>query len=343
MNELQEIRNPAALGAEIRALTQQFKYMTLVYGVEVGRRLTEAKEMLPHGEFGSWLRAETEFSAPTASRFMRLFNEYGGALGEGESNVSTLKKLSVSNALRLLALPEGEREEFAETHDVEHLSARELDRLMAERDEAVKRAEEAERQAGERLARLKVVESELDEAICTAANSLSEQEKRHAEELTGYEGKLAELRRENKELRERPVEVAVQIDEEAVKKAAEEAKAAADAEWSKKMAKAEKDAQKQVKELSGKAAEADKLREQLAEEEKRRNRVVAPYEDEIARLKKQLAMSGAELSAFKHYFTAWQQCFNQMAAALAAVPDELKANCLAGIRAAIEQQTGMLN
>ena len=60
------------------------------------------------------------------------------------------------------------------------------------------------------------------------------------------------------------------------------------------------------------------------------------------KLKKQLAMSGAELSAFKHHFTAWQQCFNQMAAALAAVPAEVKSNCLAAVNAAMEQQASAL-
>ena len=85
MNELQTVRSASAVGAEIRALTQQFKYMTLVYGVEVGRRLTEAKEMLPYGEFGAWLKAETEFSPATASRFMKLHAEYGAPMkGSGE-------------------------------------------------------------------------------------------------------------------------------------------------------------------------------------------------------------------------------------------------------------------
>ena len=312
MNELQNVRNVAVVGAEIRALTQQFKYMTLIYGVEVGRRLCEAKELVAHGEWGEWLKTETEFSQSTASRFMRLHQEYGPLLEGGDSNSSTLKKVSVSNALRLLALPEGEREEFAENHDVEHLSARELDKLLAERDAAIKAAEEAEQRVSEVNCLLKESEAEREES----------------------ENAIAQLRRENKELRERPVEVAVQVDEEAVKKAAEEAKAKAEAEWNKKMKAAEAEAEKRraevvapyekkVKELEGKAAEADKLRQQLAEAEKQKAGAAAPYEEQIAELKKQLAMSDAAVSRFRVHFDAVQQSWGSAAKEVAAMEPEM--------------------
>ena len=60
MNEIQIQRTPDIIGAEIRGLTQQAKTMTLWFGIEIGRRLTEA----------------TEFSQPSASRLMRLYDEY---------------------------------------------------------------------------------------------------------------------------------------------------------------------------------------------------------------------------------------------------------------------------
>lgn len=322
MNGLQTIRSAAAVGAEIRALTQQFKYMTLIYGVEVGRRLCEAKELVAHGEWGDWLKAETEFSQSTATRFMRLHQEYGALLEDGDSNSSTLKKVSISNALRLLALPESEREEFAETHDIEHKSARELDKLLAERDAAIKAAEEADalRQRAEDQAINAAVKADEFRIEAEAARA---REKDGKIDLESAERKIAELQKENKELRERPIEVAVQVDEEAVKKAAEEAKATADAEWGKKLSKVEKAAEKQVKELEGKAAEADKLRDQLAEEEKRRAGVVAPYEEQIAELKKQLAMSDAAVSRFRVHFDAVQQSWGNANKEVAAMEPEM--------------------
>ena len=149
MNDIQTQRTPDVIGAEIRGLTQQAKSMTLWFGIEIGRRLTEAKALLEHGQWLPYLKEQTEFSQPSASRLMRLYDEYGAkqtSLFGAELNYSTLNNLSISNALRLLAVPEDEREEFALEHDVEHMSARELDELIKQRDEAEQRAARAEEQ-----------------------------------------------------------------------------------------------------------------------------------------------------------------------------------------------------
>lgn len=74
----------------------------------IGRCLIEAKEMLSHGEWRSWLEERVEFSERSAQRFMRLAREW--------SNPTTLSDLGASKALMLLALPEGERERFVEDH-----------------------------------------------------------------------------------------------------------------------------------------------------------------------------------------------------------------------------------
>lgn len=142
MNEL--TRTPETVGAEIRGLTAQAKQMTLWFGIEIGRRLCEVKEMIGHGEWLPYLKAQTEFSQSTASRFMTLYREYGAqqqTLFGAESNYPTLNNLSISNALRLLALPENERESFAEEHDVEHMSARELEELIQEKKAALFRVQ----------------------------------------------------------------------------------------------------------------------------------------------------------------------------------------------------------
>ena len=99
------------------------------------------RALLEHGQWLPYLKEQTEFSQPSASRLMRLYDEYGAkqtSLFGAELNYSTLNNLSISNALRLLAVPEDEREEFALEHDVEHMSARELDELIKQRDEAEK-------------------------------------------------------------------------------------------------------------------------------------------------------------------------------------------------------------
>lgn len=52
------------------------------------------------------------------------------------SNPNTLADLGASKALMLLALPESERERFAEDHNVIDMSARQLEQAIRERKEA---------------------------------------------------------------------------------------------------------------------------------------------------------------------------------------------------------------
>lgn len=188
MNEL--TRTPETVGAEIRGLTAQAKQMTLWFGIEIGRRLCEVKEMIGHGEWLPYLKAQTEFSQSTASRFMTLYREYGAqqqTLFGAESNYPTLNNLSISNALRLLALPENERESFVEEHDVEHMSARELDELIQ-----AKKAAEAERD---------LYEQKLAEQMGAAERLKKDAETAAQKELERLEKKLqkAENAREQAE------------------------------------------------------------------------------------------------------------------------------------------------
>ena len=54
----------------------------------IGRCLIEAKDMLSHGEWRSWLEEQVEFSERSAQRFMRL--------ARGWSNPTTLSDLGAS-------------------------------------------------------------------------------------------------------------------------------------------------------------------------------------------------------------------------------------------------------
>ena len=52
---------PERLGVEIRELTRQAKAMTLYYGVEIGRRLISAKNLVPYGTWGAGLETIRNF------------------------------------------------------------------------------------------------------------------------------------------------------------------------------------------------------------------------------------------------------------------------------------------
>lgn len=326
---------PERLGVEIRELTRQAKAMTVYYAVEIGRRLTAAKSMVPHGGWADWIRENTEFSQTTATRMMRIFDEYGAAqigIFGAEPNSSTLQNLSISNALRLLAVPEDEREEFAEAIDAENLSARELDKAIRERDAAVADRDNARREANVYSLRTKKAEEELQEAM-ERAQTLED-------DLKAARNDRRQIADELEALRKRPVEVAVQRDEKAIREAAAKAKAEADASWEKKKRELDKQAETTQQELVRTRKEAELLKEQLAEAKKKAEAATGTGEkrqilDEIEALKRKLAMADTAVTAARLYFEQWQKVFHALAQAVARIEDEEKAEKL---RAAIKAQ-----
>lgn len=136
---------------EIRTLQHQAQGIILNYAIEIGRRLEEAKAMLPHGEWGAWLKRELDYSQSTAQNFMRVFREYGDSqqsLFGGAPKSQTFGNLTYSKALRLLAIPdEEERERFALENDVEHMSTRELNEALKARNKAEEEAAAAQAEA----------------------------------------------------------------------------------------------------------------------------------------------------------------------------------------------------
>ena len=247
-------RSPETLGSEIRYLSAQAKSMTVWFGVEIGKRLAEAKEMVGHGGWLDFLKTETEFSSSSANRFMQIAREYGGKT----SNFPTLGNLSVSNALRLLAVPEEEREEFAQAVDAEHISSRELETAIRERDEARKALEEAQ----------------------NAAVQLTERTEKQAEQI--------------RELENRPVEVAVQVADPAeIDKAVAEALAAAE----KKHKAALDSAERLRKAAEKKQAELQAIADSAAKIESTNRAETAKLNDSIATLQKELEQARAEQAA----------------------------------------------
>ncbi len=330
MNDIQTQRTPDIIGAEIRGLTQQAKTMTLWFGIEIGRRLTEAKEMLEHGQWLPYLKEQTEFSQPSASRLMRLYDEYGAkqtSLFGAESNYSTLNNLSISNALRLLAVPEDEREEFAAEHDVEHMSARELDELIKQRDEAEQRAAKAEEQ----------VQQAADGAAKADEQYQKAKQELHLlrEKLENAEAQKSAAEKELSELRECPVEVAVEVDEKAVEEAVTAARAKNDAEWAEKMAKVKN-------ELSEAGLEAEKLKAKIKKAEEKAEEKAA----ELERLKKSQTLNDPNTAVFKQIFEQVQEDFNKLHGSLLKVrasdPDTAQ-KLTAAVRALVDKMQGALD
>lgn len=223
MNELTEKRTPELIGAEIRMYVNAGRAITMLCGIEIGRRLVEAKDMLEHGEWLPWLERETEFSDRSAQNYMKVFREYGAMqmnLFGPETNTKSFADLPISKALALLSVPESERVEFAEEVDAEHISVRELQQAIKEKEEAEARAKQAEKATEE-------IRNER-EALSLAL--------KHAKDQV-------------RELENRPVEVAVEKDEEAIAAAAKEAREQAEAEAAKKISAMEAELEEAKKKL----------------------------------------------------------------------------------------------
>ena len=203
---------PPAEGRTIETITKDILEAKRRGGeaiLTIGRCLIEAKDMLSHGEWLPWLSDQVEFSERTAQKFMRLAREW--------SNPSTLADLGASKALMLLALPEGEREQFVEDHNVIDMSARQLEQAIRDRDEARQAAEAAKADAAAaEQARAKIEE---DMKLLNVRLEGSREDREQAIQ------DVARLEKELADLKAKPVEVAVETvaDPEAIEKATAEA------------------------------------------------------------------------------------------------------------------------
>ena len=207
-------------GRDIEVITQEILDAKRRGGeaiLTIGRCLTEAKQTIPHGEWLPWLNERVEFSERTARNFMRLSREW--------SNRQALADLGAAKALTLLALPAEERESFiAENHvvggeekTVIDMTSRELERAIRERKEAQEAAAKAQAEASAaEQARAKMEE---DMKFLTARLSGAQEDREQAAQA------VARLEAQLAELKEKPVEVAVEtvVDPEAIEKARAEA------------------------------------------------------------------------------------------------------------------------
>lgn len=281
MSELVEKKSPEVLAAEIRALTASM----LANIIEIGRRMCQAKEILPHGQFGEWVKTKTGYSQSTANNFMKLFQEYGApqeSLFGAEVNSQTFGNLPYSKALALLAVPAEEREEFARENHVEDMSTRELKQAIKERDELRRQLNEERAAAEGASLKISELEEKLDASGKEAARQKTEAEK---------------AKEKLEALMNAPVEVAVQAaDPEEVQRAVEEALRKAKEEH-----KAELDA---MAEKAKKAdAERDRLKKKLAKMKYDAETAGdGEAQREVERLKKELAMADPVVAEFKGLF-----------------------------------------
>lgn len=294
----------------IETITEEIIFYKNVGGqavLEIGKRLIEAKAQLKHGEWLPWLSEKVEFSEASAQRFMQLAREY--------ENPALVRDLGASKALVLLALPASERENFAqekhvvngEEKSVSEMSKRELEEAIRQRKLAELKAAETARELDRQKEATAEAEAAAEKAQEAAEAARAEVEDAKSISLAAQE-RTAELERELKALREKPVDVAVQT----VDASAEQ------------IAAAVKEAELSAKEKIGKKAEElKKARDDLARAKVDMQIAAAELkkaEDEAAALRAELdkarksaaAMDNKALAEFGVLFRQAQETVNRL-------------------------------
>ena len=278
-------------GRDIEVITQEILDAKRRGGeaiLTIGRCLTEAKQALPHGEWLPWLNERVEFSERTARNFMRLSREW--------SNRQALADLGAAKALTLLALPAEERESFiAENHvvggeekTVIDMTSRELEKAIRERKEAQEAAAKAQAEASAaEQARAKMAE---DMKLLNARLSGAQEDREQAAQA------VARLEAQLAELKEKPVEVAVEpvVDQEALEKARAEAVAGM------------QDKLDQAREAKKRAEDKQKIAEEALEQAR------LQLEEQAREEKKAALGADKDLAQFEVLFNQGQELANKL-------------------------------
>lgn len=340
---------------EIRTLQRQAQQIMLGYAVEIGRRLEEVKAILPHGQWGDYLKNEVDYSKSTANNFMRIYHEYGAAqqsLFGGEAKSQAFANLTYTKALRLLAIPnEEEREQFMAEHDVESMSNRELDKALKEREEALAAADAAQAEAqglrreADRLREELAGQAQVYKAKLTSAEVEAQQAREAQEKATvkaqrlqdalnaantsaqAAEAEHTKMLQELEGLRNRPAQADTGAVEAARKAAIEEMTGKVDKakEAKEKADDKRKEAEAALaaaqKELAELKAKGPQVRELTPEEIQAMTageveKAQAATTERMQALEKQLAQADPDTATFKVLFTSWQETYGKMMEAL---------------------------
>ena len=290
-----EPRTPEMIGAEIRMYVDAGRQIGTILGIEIGRRLVEAKELLNHGEWLPWLKRETEFNERSAQRYMRVFEAYGKAqqcLFGAEMNATTLSDLPISKALALIAIPESEREDFAAEVGAETISVRELEAKVRERTAEIEaEKEKILRSAQDDRENLEFTIATLkdDKETLQAEREEAENARKTAEET------ILRMKKEIEEIEARPVPVAYERDEKAIEEAVQAERERMEQEREAVVAKAANDAADAERAKHVKAEKEAKAK--IAELEKEKEKILRSAQDDKAAIEKELKEAQAKAAA----------------------------------------------
>lgn len=158
---------------------------------QLARVFVEAKELVPHGEWGAWVEANADVSEKTASDMMAAYHRF--------YEKPQMQQIGSSKLFKMLALPAGTEDAFMAEHDVENMTVRQVAEAVkqarAEEQAKAKSAIEQERQRREEAeARARELREQPREIPEEVTAKLHQQEER-IKEVEGDSRHFAELAR----------------------------------------------------------------------------------------------------------------------------------------------------
>lgn len=297
MNDITILRTPEVIAAEINTIKRSTAKYVLEQSIEIGRLLCEAKEAVPHGEWGHWLEENCAYSTSNANNLMRIYTEYGESGDQlsffAENKLELYGDLNRSQAIALLALPPTERAEFVKTNDVPAMSVSELEAKIKEA--------KAETEAA--------VRAELGDALKKAEAEADEQKRR-------ADKNAADLKKVNPELKKARKELSEAIDSAAtLRKAAEDAEKNAEVLKNENAVLQMQLSQPVVAEITEEQRAAI-----IAEANSQMSAEMAAKDAELARLR---LVANPEVSKFSAYLDQMQTAFKSMKEILAGADPEV--------------------
>ena len=296
MNNTIILRTPDVIAAEINTIKRTTAKYVLEQSIEIGRLLCEAKEAVPHGEWGHWLEENCAYSTSNANNLMRIYTEYGEddqLSFFAENKLELYGDLNRSQAIALLALPPTERAEFVKTNDVPAMSVSELEAKIKEA--------KAETEAA--------VRAELGDALKKAEAEADEQKRR-------ADKNAADLKKVNPELKKARKELSEAIDSAAtLRKAAEDAEKNAEVLKNENAILQMQLSQPVVAEITEEQRAAI-----IAEANSQMSAEMAAKDAELARLR---LVANPEVSKFSAYLDQMQTAFKNMKGILAGADPEV--------------------
>lgn len=118
---------------------QMFAQNACMNLLQLGRVLSEARPLIPHGEFDGWCRQHAKMSRRTAEQYMQAYAEFGLD--------TKIAELGTSKIIKLLPMAQDEREKLLAENDVAAMSTRQLDAAIKEQREKLLAEARAEAQA----------------------------------------------------------------------------------------------------------------------------------------------------------------------------------------------------